>query len=192
MRWDGENVSIEVRIPKEITEYQEKLLFGLSIRQLICFAIAIILGVATYYFGSMFLGSDFASYLVIVEAIPVFAIGFVRKNGFTFEKYAALMFRHKFGTHKRYYKTKLEIDEILIEKGDSKNDSAIQKARKTNKNKRECQIFEVGAKSRKRKSKEAIREIKAARKEFKRAKQESFKSSKKRISPEDITGNYKV
>ncbi|NLD49102.1 MAG: PrgI family protein [Clostridiaceae bacterium] len=188
-------MSIEVRIPKEITEYKEKILFGLSLRQLICFAVAIISGVATYYFGSMLLGRDMASYLVIVEVIPVFAIGFIRKNGFPFEKYAALMFRHRFGTHKRHYKTKLEIDSNGKEKqvkGDKKN-GAIQKANtKADKNKRECQVFEVGEKSRKRKSKETYREIKAAKQDHKRAKQEAFKAAEKRISSKDSTGNHQV
>ena len=33
-------ISIEVRVPKEINEYKEKILFGLSIRQLFSFIIA--------------------------------------------------------------------------------------------------------------------------------------------------------
>ena len=99
---------LEVRIPKEITEYKEKILFGLSWRQLLCFAIAIGLGVVSYLLLLPHIGADAASYIVIIEVIPVFAVGFVRKNGFTFEKYVAMILRHMFITRKRKYKTNIK------------------------------------------------------------------------------------
>ena len=43
-------MSVEVRIPKEITEYQEKIMFGLSVRQLVCSLIAIVISVPSYIF----------------------------------------------------------------------------------------------------------------------------------------------
>lgn len=99
-------MSIEVRIPKEITEYKEKILFGLSIRQLICFSSAILLCVGTYILLVNFLGlsKDIVSYIVIIEAMPLLAAGFIKKNGLTFEKYAKLFLKHKFGTKKELIK----------------------------------------------------------------------------------------
>ena len=81
---------IEVRIPKEITEYKEKIIFGLSIRQIICFSIAIVFAIVTWIFLLPILGEDITSYIVIFEVLPCFAIGFIRINGFNFEKYAKL------------------------------------------------------------------------------------------------------
>ena len=110
-------MAVEVRIPKEITEYKEKVLFGLSIRQLICFTAAIILSVGSYLLLTKVLGfsMDLASYVIIIEALPLVAIGFIRRNGFTFEKYAALFWRHRFGQQVRPYKTELLIDQLIAD-----------------------------------------------------------------------------
>ena len=115
-------MAIEVRIPKEIKEYKEKIMFGLSIRQILCFTIAIVVGVLTYLFLTSVLGldMDFASYVIMIEVIPVLAVGFVRINGFTFEKYFALFMKHKFGISKRIYETELLIDAPDLKKKEEK------------------------------------------------------------------------
>ncbi len=101
---------LEVKIPKEINEYREKILFGLSIRQLICVAIAALLCIVTYFVVRPFIGSDLAGYLVLVEAMPIMGVGFLRINGFSFEKYMMLVLRHTFGQQVRTYKTELSVD----------------------------------------------------------------------------------
>lgn len=195
-------MSIEVRIPKEITEYKEKILFGLSIRQLLCFTVAIVCGVGTYILASKFLGTDFASYLVIIEVMPVFAVGFVKKNGFPFEKYAALMFNHKFGTNKRGYGTSLLIDMLKKESDNTENkkkrsiskdvSATKTKNKKTKDISRECESFEVTKKGRKRKSKEAIRQIKAARQEYRRKKQADQKAAKEGSRTKNLSNDNKI
>lgn len=107
-------MSIEVRIPKEITEYKEKIIFGLSLRQLIFFVLAILVSGGSYFLLTMVFNwdKDLVGYIVIFEVFPLLALGFVRKNGFPFEKYAALIIRHKTGIHKRPYKTSLHIDNL--------------------------------------------------------------------------------
>jgi len=195
-------VPIEIRIPKEITEYKEKILFGLSIRQLLCFSVAITSGVGTYYFTSKLFNEDVASYVVILEVMPIFAIGFIKKNGFPFEKYVALMFRHKFGKNRREYATHLLIDDILTERdyakpvkkwrGEKDVSTIPEKKQAADKNIRECTVFEITAKSRKRKRKEAIREIKAARKEYRKEKQAANQATEKGSSTSDSPANYQV
>ena len=101
---------LEVKIPKEITEYREKLIFGLSIRQLFCVAIATILCTITYFVVRPFIGSDLAGYLVLLEAMPIMGIGFLRINGFTFEKYVMLILKHMLGKQIRVYTTRLSVD----------------------------------------------------------------------------------
>jgi len=195
-------MSIEVRIPKEITEYKEKIIFGLSIRQLICFTVAITLGVGTYILVTKWSNADIASYVVIIEVMPIFAIGFIKKNGFTFEKYAAMMFRHQCGRNRRWYTTHLLIDEIVTESNYAKPDkkrrgekyvwTISEKEPSANKNLRECTGFEVTAKSRKRKGQEALREINAARKEYRTEKQAAEKTAKKSCSTPDSTTYHQI
>lgn len=46
---------IEIRIPKEIKNYREKLFFGLTLRQCICAGVALLICVPLYIFGNKFL-----------------------------------------------------------------------------------------------------------------------------------------
>lgn len=101
---------LEVKIPKEITEYREKIIFGLSVRQLFCVAIAVIICMITFFAVKPFIGNDLAGYLVLVEAMPIMGIGFLRINGFTFEKYAMIVINHMFNQQIRVYRTRLSVD----------------------------------------------------------------------------------
>lgn len=183
-------MSVEVRIPKEITEYKEKIIFGLSIRQLVCFTIAIVAGVTTYVVTKRMFGADTASYIVIVEVMPVFAIGFIQKDGFPFEKYVAMFFRHMFGNHRRVYKTELAIEtkqDISIRSGISVLFKQKEKA-----NNREYSGFEITEKDRKRKRQEARRKIEIAKQEYRTEKQRASKAAKKGGRSQDIPADYKV
>ncbi len=53
---------IEIRIPKEIKTYREKLFFGMTLRQCICTAIALSICVPLYIFGNRFLPQEAVSW----------------------------------------------------------------------------------------------------------------------------------
>ena len=86
---------IEIKIPKEITEYKEKFLFGLTVRQFVSIAAALAICVPLYIFGKDYIGEDLASWLVILIAVPVFAFGFFRYDGMPFEQFILILFRQK-------------------------------------------------------------------------------------------------
>lgn len=117
---------IEVRVPKDINEYQEKVILGMSLRQLICFICAIVLCVGTYILGTAVLGlsMQLLSYVIMIEAVPLFAVGFIRKNGMPFEKYFMLWLRHRFGKNKLHYQTELSSN-IDIERSDISEENRI-------------------------------------------------------------------
>lgn len=184
-------MSVEVSIPKEITEYKEKILFGLSIRQLIFFSIALVVGVGVYFLSLFHLGKDLASYLTIIVVMPIFAVGFLQKDGYTFDKYIKIMLQHKFKRSKRYYKTELLLDDIKnkdeeIDKSKKKTNfvKELIKIRgekngnfKNTKNRQECKeyndnnIFKREEKKSKGKIKGTISKIKTAQQEYRKAKQ---------------------
>ena len=87
---------IEIRIPKEIKNYREKFFFGLTVRQCICAAAALLLCVPLYIFGGKFLPWEVISWLVLIIAAPLMLVGFFRYNDMTFEKFAVewLYFQH--------------------------------------------------------------------------------------------------
>lgn len=97
---------VEIRIPKEIRQFKEKLFFGLNLRQLICSIIAIAINVPLYWFGKDYIGADTASWIVILIAIPIFMIGFFSYNGMTFEQFVKAMLQTELiYPQKRKYKT---------------------------------------------------------------------------------------
>ena len=86
---------IEIKIPKEITDYKEKFLFGLTVRQLVSAVVALAICVPLFIFGKDYLGEDLVGWIIILVAIPVFAFGFFRYDGKPFEKFLALIYRQK-------------------------------------------------------------------------------------------------
>ena len=86
---------IEIKIPKEITDYKEKFLFGLTIRQLVSAVVALAICIPLFIFGKDYLGEDLVGWIIILVAIPVFAFGFFRYDGMPFEKFLALIYRQK-------------------------------------------------------------------------------------------------
>jgi hypothetical protein len=97
---------IAVRIPKEIRDYKEKLIFGLNLRQLIATVLALGMCVPLYLFGRKYVGEDIISWVVIVIALPLVSLGFFRFNGMVFEKFVACVAKQMFfSKRKRLFKS---------------------------------------------------------------------------------------
>ena len=86
---------IEIKIPKEITDYKEKFLFGLTVRQLVSAVVALAICVPLFIFGKDYFGEDIVGWIIILVAIPVFAFGFFKYDGMPFEKFLAILYRQK-------------------------------------------------------------------------------------------------
>jgi hypothetical protein len=94
---------IEIRIPKEIKNYREKLFFGLTLRQCICTAIALLICVPIYIFGNRFLPQEAVSWVVIIIAVPLMFTGFFRYNDMAFEQFALEVIRFYTSPQQRIY-----------------------------------------------------------------------------------------
>ena len=94
---------IEIRIPKEIKNYREKLFFGLTLRQCLCAGIALLICVPLYIFGRNFIPQEIVSWLVILIAAPLMLAGFFKYNDMFFEQFAVEFFYHYFSPQKRIY-----------------------------------------------------------------------------------------
>ena len=75
---------MEIKIPKEVRQHSESIFFGLSVRQLICSALAVAVAASIYFALRNVLGRETASWACIVAAAPVAVAGFFRYNGLTF------------------------------------------------------------------------------------------------------------
>ena len=63
------------KIPAEITSFKEKFFFGLTVRQLICGAGILALAIPTGIFGSKFFTQDTVGWIILIEVVPLAAIG---------------------------------------------------------------------------------------------------------------------
>lgn len=122
---------IEIKIPQEIRNYKEKLILGMTLRQIICLTLAIAINVPMYMFLRPHIGDEIASWIIMITGIPLFLIGFFKYNNMNFESFAMMMIRFNFMTpQKRKYKTENVIAQVM----DIKSDNNLQ--HKNNKKKK--------------------------------------------------------
>ena len=94
---------IEIRIPKEIKNYREKLFFGLTLRQCICAGIALLICVPLYIWGHHFLPQEAISWIVVFIAVPLMLTGFFRYNDMAAEQFALEVIHFYVYPQKRVY-----------------------------------------------------------------------------------------
>lgn len=96
-------MAIEIKIPKEIKEYKETFLFGLTVKKFISLAIALVICVPLYIFGKNFMPSEMVSWAVIIVGAPILGVGFVTYHNMSFSQLAARFFDMTFHPQKRKY-----------------------------------------------------------------------------------------
>ena len=92
---------MEVRINKEVRDYQEAVFFGLSLRQFVFSVLAIGISVALYFPLSRIVGDVEIGWICILGALPFALCGFVRYNGMTFETLVLAILRSEYCMPKR-------------------------------------------------------------------------------------------
>ncbi len=87
---------MEVKINKEIRNYTESMFFGLSMRQFIFSVLACGVAVGLYFLLRPYFGTETLSWMCILGAAPFAAIGFLKYNGMTTEKFVYAWFKSEF------------------------------------------------------------------------------------------------
>lgn len=85
---------IYVPVPKEIKEYEKKVIQQLTFRQLFFTVCGCGAGIVTYFFTKDVLTNDIASYLVIMVAIPFMLLGWISIDDMPFDKFFKIWFNH--------------------------------------------------------------------------------------------------
>jgi len=95
-----------VQMPKDLTKVKTKVAFNLTKRQIICFGLAAVCAVPTYFLTRETIGNMAAMLLLIVIAMPFFLFAMYEKNGLPFEIIAKAVIKSRFLRPKvRPYKT---------------------------------------------------------------------------------------
>lgn len=87
---------MEIKINKEIRDYQESMFFGLSLRQCVFSLLAVGAALGIYFGLHDAVGDMDIGWLCILGAAPFAACGFVRYHGLTAEQLVAVWFRSEF------------------------------------------------------------------------------------------------
>ena len=80
---------MEVKINREIRNYTEAMFFGLSLRQFI-------FSVGVYFLLKPHFGTETVSWMCILAAAPFAALGFIKYNGMTAEKFVWAWIKSEF------------------------------------------------------------------------------------------------
>lgn len=93
-------MAIEVVIRKEIKEYQEKIFFGFSLRQVIVITLALIvilpIGLLNHFIWGYSI-DDLGIVLMFLTS-PILSVGWIKKNQLPLEKYLLIRWRHLIAT----------------------------------------------------------------------------------------------
>ena len=84
---------MEVRINKEVRNYQESVLFGLSLRQLVFALLAVLVAVGVYFGLRQVVGTGEIGWVCILAAFPFALGGFFTYNGMTLEQFLVAVIR---------------------------------------------------------------------------------------------------
>lgn len=89
-------IYLEVKINREIRNYTEAMFFGLSLRQFIFSVCACVVAVGLYFLLKPYVGTETVSWMCILGAAPFAALGFIKYNGMTAEKFIYAWIKSEF------------------------------------------------------------------------------------------------
>ena len=84
---------MEVRINKEVRDYQESLFFGLSLRQFVFALLAVLVAVGLYFGLRSVVSSGEIGWICVLAAFPFALCGFFTYNGMTYERFLLAVIR---------------------------------------------------------------------------------------------------
>lgn len=87
---------MEVRINKEVRDYQESIFFGLSLRQFVFAVLAVGVAVGVYFGLKDIVGTSEVGWMCILAALPFAMCGFFRYNGMPAEKFISAWLRSEY------------------------------------------------------------------------------------------------
>ena len=131
-----------VPVPKDLSKIKTKVAFNLTKRQIVCFAVALIVGLPLFFLLKDSAGTSLAAFVMIVIMLPCFLMAMYEKHGQPLETVIKNIVETKFVRPKeRPYQTenfyavlekqrKLEKEVSAIVKGTNKGKRTGKKPRK--------------------------------------------------------------
>ena len=133
---------VYVPVPKDLSKIKTKVAFNLTKRQIVCFAVALIVGLPLFFLLKDSAGTSAASFVMIVVMLPCFLMAMYEKHGQPLEVVVKNIIQTKFVRPKeRPYQTqnlyavlekqrKLEKEVSAIVKGNNQRRRTGKRPRK--------------------------------------------------------------
>ena len=118
---------METTVITNITEYEENILAGMTMRQLALGIAGIMIAVLSYTMLQSFLNMQAASYLTIGLSLPCFLFAFARPQKMRLEQYLAILIKSELLSHKKRH---FEVENELYNAIFSDDPKAEKKAKK--------------------------------------------------------------
>ncbi len=124
-----------IPVPRDLTRVKSKILFNLTRRQLLCFGIAALIGVPSFFFIKSIGSTSLAAMSMIIIMIPMFLLAMYERDGQPLEVIARHFIETKFIRPKiRPYQTDNYYDALKraaqAEKEVNRIVSAVQRKKK--------------------------------------------------------------
>ena len=121
-----------VNVPKDLTEVKTKVLFNLTKRQLVCFALAAVVGVPVFFLLRGTVGASASAIVMVALMLPFFLFAMYEINGQPLEKVVGNILRVSFLRPKeRPYETRNYYALLMKQDKLNKEVSRIVKGTKT-------------------------------------------------------------
>ena len=92
---------LEAKIHKEITEYEGKIFFGMSGKQIISIMVALAIVIPLFFLLQSHVGVEITGYICILSAAPPLAFGFFKYKGRSFTEIIKLVIGFYFTKQKK-------------------------------------------------------------------------------------------
>ena len=70
-----------IAVPRDLTKVKSKVMFNLTKRQLVCFSLAALIGVPSFFLLKKLGDTSFAAMGMMALMMPMFFVGMYQKNG---------------------------------------------------------------------------------------------------------------
>jgi hypothetical protein len=78
-------MELEENITGDLSKIKAKIVFGLTLRQIICFGLGLAISLPFFFLTRKVIGLEMAAMLVMIIASPFFILGIYEKNGIPIE-----------------------------------------------------------------------------------------------------------
>ena len=78
-------MELDENITGDLSKIKAKIVFGLTLRQIICFGLGLAISLPFFFLTRKVIGLEMAAMLVMIIASPFFILGIYEKNGIPIE-----------------------------------------------------------------------------------------------------------